>query len=547
MTFAGSSPQPIPTMPSSGSGKGVFGGGSAVPNPANSAGKLNTMSWPGNKNNVGETLQKWQKSMDETNLKEQKRVSDAMVANEAKAGEGRVVNPALVSAMTKAGIPGADQLVNGLYADQTPLAQAALMDYEKQVEKTTLLNQRNQGIADDYQKKMDEYAATLTKISEEAGLRAKTPLIDESVLQEHLTRVDKISKDMVASAEANWKKVSSENKDMSATSFEVIGQSLMENFGRQEQDLMSRVKEGDPQAQQELASVRAAKSQAIAGEMGKIRIASQENLNNINLNMANLVNQASMQGATFKSYASQAVLDVQTKVVPQLELQRSMDATTSMYNIEQMKMQGAGNVATFLQSIPHFHTSVGSVVAMLNALAQDADTRYDEKLDELNSEVRPATQYQMGSVKNGGNISQTSAPQLTKNSSGMAGAGIAKQKYKATTIKKPTSTTATPVAKTAYTGVYDNLIPDQMTFDRTVQEAAQNGPTMVNLANLIKTNKATEAQKAVAKKALQAIVDKQAELERRGAAYQKSQELPERPDYTLSVNDQYANAMKYVK
>jgi len=272
-------------------------------------------------------------------------------------------------------------MLGKLTGNQRVLADALMADYMKQQKAETKLNSErddvrkglmdlfNQqsgatqsGAVGDYNKAMEKVQTSM-----DTGEAAT-----KKALADHLTRTDNISNKLAADAAKDWATVKGDAKDRSADAMNVAAQSINANFDAKIRDATARAKEGNPEAQAELAQLKASKSGALGAQLSEIKVAVGEQLNNLNMTMASLTNAARTSGATFQSYASQLNTQLTTeylgKVLPELQATWAYNKLQAELGIEQMRLNGATSLADLLGNQQYYNTSMGGFIASLAEL-----------------------------------------------------------------------------------------------------------------------------------------------------------------------------------
>jgi hypothetical protein len=280
-------------------------------------------------------------------------------------------------------------MLGKLTGNQRVLADALMADYMKQQKAETKLNSERdevrKGLMDLFNQQAGTTKSTAVTDYDKAMEKVQTSLdsgeaTTKKALADHLTRTDKMASKLAADAEKDWATVKGDAKDRSADAMNVAAQSINANFDAKIRDATARAKEGNPEAQAELAQLKAAKSGALGAQLSEIKVAVGEQLNNLNMTMASLTNAARTSGATFQSYASQLNTQLTTeylgKVLPELQATWAYNKLQAELGIEQMRLNGATSLAELLGNQQYYNTSMGGFIASLAELfsQQQAET-----------------------------------------------------------------------------------------------------------------------------------------------------------------------------
>ena len=270
--------------------------------------------------------------------------------------------------------------IEQMSGDDRIKAEAMMSDYQNRLGLNQQLMDERGEIRDMMMERMGTLGEGLDETSSEFA--SKSGKVDEQiatsgeglggVLGEHLSRMRETGDEMMTGAQQDWDTVKEQYQDRSADAMNVAAQSLNANYDRQIQDATARAKEGDPEAALELKQLKAAKANALGAQLSTIKVAINDRMADINMNMASLKSNARSLAGTFMSYASQLATETEanwlTKTKPALMQSQMLNKAQMDLAISSMRDSGLVGYADFLQSQPVYYTSLGDITAVLSEL-----------------------------------------------------------------------------------------------------------------------------------------------------------------------------------
>ena len=265
-----------------------------------------------------------------------------------------------------------------LTGSRKAIGEALVSDYDNQKKIADQLNKERKesresltgAVDDDRLKAIEErYSASEEQMNE--WMKGVVGNVDD-VNREHLARIGGLQQQLEEAAREDWNRISAEYKDRSADAMVAAGHSINANFDRQIQSLQAKVKEGDPEAVAQLAQLKAAKSQALGAQLSNIKVATNDTMAKLNTTMASLSSSARDRGATFMCYASQSTNEIKsrllTDILPNIRQQMALDRYQNDMVLEQFRLNGKMDLANFLQTMPIYNVSSGSLMVTLAEL-----------------------------------------------------------------------------------------------------------------------------------------------------------------------------------